>query len=113
MAFGQFQVLVSKDKEVIRKSMFIGSNCARALCQRLLIQTLKHLEDLRQARYPEEEIMEILNIPLIPPKDLVFQFIGCCSRCGLANHQRPNCPGVCLNCQRMGHKCEACVLKAQ
>jgi hypothetical protein len=41
--------------------------------------TLVHLEDLRQAGYPEVEIMDVLKIPVIPPKDLVFEFIG---RCG-------------------------------
>jgi hypothetical protein len=112
-SFGQFNVHFPSDKEVIRQSLFIGSDCDKTLCQRLPIETLKHLEDLRQAKYSEQEIMEILNIPLIPPKDLVFQFIGCCYRCGLTDHLRPNCPGMCVDCRRLSHKCEACVLKAQ
>jgi hypothetical protein len=113
LCFGQFNFDIPIDQEISRQSFFIGSNCAKILCQRLPIEILKHLEDLRQAKYSEQEIMQILNIPLIPPKDLVYQFIGCCYRCGLTDHLRPNCPGVCLECRRLSQKCKACVLKAQ
>jgi hypothetical protein len=113
MCFGQFKVSIPADEEITRQSLFVGCECAKTLCKRLPIQILKHLEDLRQANYSETEIMEMLKIPLIPPKDLVFQVIGCCYKCGLTDHLRPNCPGVCLTCQCLSRKCEGCILKAQ
>jgi hypothetical protein len=54
---------------IVKDLTFIGANCGRILCQRLPVSVLQHLEDLRLARYREEEIMEILKLPFIPPKD--------------------------------------------
>jgi hypothetical protein len=65
------------------------------------------LEILRLAKYSDEEIMEYLDLPLIPPKDLVYEYLGSCYRCGLKDHLRIDCPGICLDCQRLGERCQA------
>ena len=70
--------------------------------------TLEHLEDLRSAGYSEAVIMENLNIPLVPPKEMVFYALGRCSRCSLSDHLLANCPGVCLFCHKLGFKCANC-----
>ena len=54
--------------------------------------------------------MEALNVPLIPPKDMVFEFLGRCSKCGLHDHLRVDCPGVCPDCQLLGLKCSTCLI---
>jgi hypothetical protein len=113
MNFGNFEFEVPKKLAAVKDLTFIGENCERLLCQRLPVSVLKHLDDLRLARYPDAEVMEILKFPFIPPKDLVFEFIGCCSRCGLDDHLRPNCLGVCKNCQLLGFKCHVCISTAQ
>jgi hypothetical protein len=64
----------------------MGSNFPRLMCQKLPVLTLEILEDQRQAGYSEADIMCSLNLPFIPPKDLVFEFIGRCYRCGLKDH---------------------------
>ena len=93
---------------MLDQRVFVNDNFARKLCAFLPKATLENLEDLREARYSEAEIMEALNLPLIPPKDLVFQFLGRCYRCGLHDHLRANCPGVCPHCQILGFKCVDC-----
>jgi hypothetical protein len=115
ISFGSLPSRVDLNKEVNFKLQrtFIVSNCARILCARLPIQTLEIMEDQRQAGYSEEEIMDMLNLPLIPPKDISFEFIGRCYTCGLKDHLQPNCPGVCSTCQRLGHKCPQCLNKSQ
>jgi hypothetical protein len=107
LSFGSFpsQIDVCKESNIQLKKTFIGSNCAWILCARLPIQTLEFLEDQRQAGYDEEEIMQMLNLPFIRPNELSFEFIGRCFICGHSDHLQPNCPGVCLGCQRLGHKC--------
>jgi hypothetical protein len=111
--FGSLNFEIPKVLPAVKDLTFIGANCGRILCQRLPVSVLQHLEDLRLARYSEMDIMEILKLPFIPPKDLVYEFIGCCSRCSLSDHLRPNCPGVCDQCQFLGFKCPACSNKAQ
>jgi hypothetical protein len=91
------------------KKVFIGSNCAQILCSRLPILTLEIMEDQRQAGYTNEEIMDNLKIPFIPPKSVSFQFIGRCYKCGLKDHLRLQCPGICAGCQSLGRKCAVCV----
>jgi hypothetical protein len=115
LSFGRFssQIDVSKESNTQLRKIFIGSNCARILCARLPIQTLEILEDQRQAGYNDEEIMHMLNLPFIPPKDISFEFIGRCYRCGLKDHLRANCPGICLDCQCLGHRCPRCSPMAQ
>jgi hypothetical protein len=113
MNFSSFQCELSKKLVAVKDLTFIGANCGRILCQRLPVSVLEHLEDLRLARYPDEEIMEIPKLPFIPSKDLVFEFIGCSSRCGLADHLRPNCPGIYKQCQFLGFKCSSCISRAQ
>jgi hypothetical protein len=57
--------------------------------------------------------MHMLNLPFIPPKDITFEFIGRCYRCGLKDHLRANCPGLCLGCQSLGQRCNDCSKRAQ
>jgi hypothetical protein len=109
--FGNFSVQWDDNLETLdfSKKVFIGSNCARILCSRLPILTLEIMEDQRQAGYTNEEIMQNLKIPFIPPKSVSFQFIGRCYKCGLRDHLRPQCPGICAGCQSLGRKCSVCV----
>jgi hypothetical protein len=93
----------------VSKKVVIGSNCARIICSRLPILTLEIMENQRQAGYSNEEIMHSLNIPFIPPKSVSFQFIGRCFKCGLKDHLRPQCPGICDGCRSLGRKCAKCV----
>ena len=69
---------------------------------------LEDILDLRQAQYSDAEIMEAVNLPILPPSDLIFKFMGRCSRYNLWDHLVPDCPGICLGCQRLGRKCEVC-----
>jgi hypothetical protein len=61
---------------------------ATDLSNKVSVDILEHLEDLRIANFCEAEIMQILDLPLIPPKEMVFKILGRCSRCGLLDHQR-------------------------
>ena len=82
--------------------------CPPSLSFYIGIDELEHLEDLRFAGYTDQEILEVMSLPVIPPKDVVFEFLGRCARCGLYDHLLPNCPGVCQDCQLLGLKCAAC-----
>jgi hypothetical protein len=67
ISFGSFpsRIDLNKESNCLLKKTFIGANCARILCAQLPIQTLDIMEDLRQAGYCEEEIMDMCNIPRI------------------------------------------------
>jgi hypothetical protein len=107
--FGSFAEPVTLANQLPSNARFFNDNFVRKLCAGLSKETLEHLEVLRLAKYSEADIMEILKLPLIPPKDLVYQFIGSCYRCGLKDHIRKDCPGVCLGCQQLGSRCHVCV----
>jgi hypothetical protein len=92
LRFGSFLVPLLVDLDFPK--IFIGNKCADLLCEKLPSSELEHLEVLRLAGYSCEEIMEIMQLPFIPPKDLVFKYLGRCSRCGLRDHLRAACPGV-------------------
>jgi hypothetical protein len=77
---GQLTIPIKKDRVASSKLTSMGSNFPCLLYHNLPVQTLEILEDQRQAGYSEEEIMDALNLPIIPPKDLVFEFIGRCYR---------------------------------
>ena len=88
---------------------FLGRSFFQNLCLNLPRSSLEDIEDLRSAGYADQVIMESLNIPAVPPKELVFSVLGRCSCCSLSDHLRQNCPGVCLSCQKLGFKCSACI----
>jgi hypothetical protein len=71
---------------------FVGTSFARKLCSSLPTDTLLQLEDLRMAGYSKQQIMDTLRIPFVPPKDVVFEFIGSCSGCDLPGHFLQHCP---------------------
>jgi hypothetical protein len=79
-----------------------------AWCYSVPGTTLLHLEDLRLANYSEQDIMEILNVPSIPPMELTFKILGYCSRCCLLDHQLKDCPGPCDSCAYLGKACSIC-----
>lgn len=79
-----------------------------AWCYSVPGSTLQHLEDLRVAKYYDQDILEILNVPSIPPMNLVFNILGYCSRCNLLDHQLQNCPGPCDSCAFLGKVCVTC-----
>jgi hypothetical protein len=70
--------------------------------------TLLHLEDLRLAKYSDQDIMEILDVPSVPPMELTFKILGYCSHCSLLDHQFKNCPGSCDSCAYLGKACATC-----
>jgi hypothetical protein len=104
---GQISVPLKTDCVFSPGFTSMGSNFPRLMCQRFPVLTLEILEDQRQAGYSEADIMYSLNLPFIPSKDLVFEFIGRCYRCGLKDHLRINCPGFCDGCARLGVKCQS------
>jgi hypothetical protein len=108
--FGSFSEPVILESQSTFNGHFYNHNFARKLCATIDKEILEPLEVLSLARYKEEEIMVMLNFPFIPPKDLVFEFLGYCSRCGLHDHLRANCPGICLDCQLLGFRCHSCSL---
>jgi hypothetical protein len=83
---GQISIPLITDRILSLEFTSMGSNFPRLMCQKLPVLTLEILEDQRQAGYSEADIMCSLNLPFIPPKDLVFEFIGRCYRCGLKDH---------------------------
>jgi hypothetical protein len=106
--FGSFAEPVTLDSQSPINGHFYNQNFVQKFCASIDKETLEHLEHLRLAKYAEEEIMECLNLPFIPPKDLVFEILGRCYRCGLHDHLRKDCPGVCLDCQLLGFRCHSC-----
>jgi hypothetical protein len=104
---------------------FVGTSFAKKMCSSLPTDTLLQLEDLRMAGYSKQQIMDTLRIPFVPPKDVVFEFIGSCSGCDLPGHSlqhfpsslvnRPgNSGGVisvkCFKCLDLGHMGRDCLM---
>lgn len=106
--FGSFSNPVRPNNQGSAPRTFYNHKFLRNYCANLPKEMLENLEDLRQYRYSDQVIMEALNLPVIPPKDLVFEYLGRCSFCGLTDHLQPNCPGTCRNCILMGFQCVDC-----
>jgi hypothetical protein len=58
------------------------------------MDTLLQLEDLRLAGYSQQQIMDTLRIPFVPPKEVVFEFIGSGSGRDLPRHDLQQCPSA-------------------
>jgi hypothetical protein len=106
--FGSFLVPIFSDPSAVKDIKFMGDKFARNLCRNLSLEKLENLEVMRSARYSDAEIMHSLNLPLIPPLETVFNFLGRCSRCSLFNHLSKDCPGPCASCQQLGFPCRVC-----
>jgi hypothetical protein len=76
--FGSFDAPVILENQSAVNCRFFNDNYVRKLCASLPKETLEQLELLRLAKYSDEDIMVTLNLPLIPPKDLVYSFLGRC-----------------------------------
>jgi hypothetical protein len=106
-SFGSFHdpiILDHNDQDWDRT--FVGTSFARKLCSSLPTDILLQLEDLRMVGYSKHQIMDTLRIPFVPPKDVVFEFIGSCSGCGLSGHFLQNCPSsdaACSDFKRAGN----------
>lgn len=105
LRFGYFSDPFCLAIVVLSSRRFVGINFVDKLCSSLSRETLEHLEDLRDAQYSDMDIMQVLGLRVIPPKDLVFSYLGRCYLCGLENHLADSCPGVCNAYQREGYKC--------
>ena len=102
--FGSFSEPVKLDCPL--QKVFYNESFFLKLCANQSVTMLEDILDLRQARYSEAEIMEAVNLPILPPSEFIFKFLGRCSRCNLRDHLVSDCPGLCLGCQRLGRKCD-------
>ena len=109
--FGSFLDPISLDRGISGSNCFIEDNIIRPFSAALPKVTLEHINDLRVAKYSDPEIMDVLNLSFIPPTNLLFELLGRCSRCGLTDHLRPNCKGVCRECVTLGQVCSDCSKK--
>jgi hypothetical protein len=134
ITFGSFADPVFLDNNGITQRIFYNINFARCFCDSLPKETLEQLEDLRQAGYQSPEIMHVLSLPFLPPKEIVLESLGKCSQCSGSDHLRINCPWtsnghdsavngplsivssdslsgplrVCFNCLELGHLRKDC-----
>ena len=104
--FGSFSKPVMLDQPL--QKTFVNEIFFLKLCANQPAVTLEDILDFRQARYSDAEIMEAVNLHILPPSDLIFKFLGRCSRCSLSDHLVTDCPGICLGCQGLDCKCVSC-----
>jgi hypothetical protein len=114
VTFGSFSDPINLDLQDTSMNRFIGINFQKKLCEFLPMDTLLQLQDLRQAGYSDPEIMEVLKIPIVPPKDLVSSFIPSCLNCGRDGHVRDKCNVIlketCFKCFGKGYSGPDCLL---
>jgi hypothetical protein len=75
------------------------------LCKTLPYHALLEVQDLQQAWYSSPKIIDILNLPNIPPKNLVNQLISAISHVGLARVSV-----TCSKCLDSGHLASGCTI---
>jgi hypothetical protein len=73
VCFGSFHEPVILGNQSPFIARFYNDNFVRKFCSNLPTETLENLELLRLANYSEEDIMDCLKLPFIPPKDFVYQ----------------------------------------
>ena len=78
--FSSFRDPVSLESSSPVNQVFVGDKFMRKFCANLPRETLEHIQDLRKACYSKKDIMEALNLPDLLPTDLVFEFLGRCSK---------------------------------
>jgi hypothetical protein len=105
LLFGSFKDPIHADDSKSLPGKFIGSNFNFELCKSLPYHTLLEIQDLQLAGYASPEIMDILNLPNIPPKNLVNQFISAGSHAGL-----DRVLVSCSKCLDSGHMASGCTI---
>ena len=63
--FGSFSEPVKLDRPL--QKTFFNDNFFLKMCANQTVTTLEDILDLRQARYSDAEIMEAVNLPILPP----------------------------------------------
>jgi hypothetical protein len=105
LIFGSFKDPIHADDSKSFLGKFIGSNYYFELCKSLPYHTLLEIQDLQLAGYASPKIVEILNLPNIPPKNLVNQFISAYSHAGPIRVLIS-----CSKCLESGHIASGCTI---
>jgi hypothetical protein len=92
---------------------FIGQEYIQDFSRSLPIQTLLHIQDMRQAGYTDSKIMHSLKIPLIPPESVLASLVAPCSNCGILGYSALGYiskSAFFAKCFEIGHVASACLV---
>ena len=76
--FGSFSDPVIVDPNASFTPNFTGANFLREFSSKLKREQLELIQDLRFAGYSEKEIRISLNLLILPPNEIIFEFLGRC-----------------------------------
>jgi hypothetical protein len=109
LAFGSFKVQVHSSKKFKQGHTFIGNSFSGDIFQFIKKDLFLLILDQRQAGYSDEEIVQTLDLIVIPPSNYIYCCLNLCSECLLNGHLAQSCAGIaCLDCHQLGTLCAAC-----
>ena len=79
--FGSFPDPVLLDPNLKLQKVYTRDKFVAQYLANIPRNILEHINDLRVANYAEEDILLALNLVAIPPKLVLYELLGRCSRC--------------------------------